>query len=192
MLEHVLGVDELLERLGRWHPPSLEHSERVGVLVERLATFAGWAPERAAALGEAGRLHDVGKIGVPVAILEKPGRLDLNEILVMRRHVGRSVRMARSALDVEQTRWIAAHHERPDGTGYPRRLLGPAIPEGAALLTVADAWDVMTNARLYCGSRTVREALAECVALTGRQFTVEAVQALHGLHAYDACALTAA
>ena len=92
----------------------------------------------------------------------------------------RSVRIARIVLSTEQTGWIAAHHERPDGSGYPQGVRAAAIPEGAALLAIADAWDVMTSARPYSEARDQTEALAECASLAGRQFTVARVQALHG------------
>jgi HD-GYP domain-containing protein (c-di-GMP phosphodiesterase class II) len=95
-------------------------------------------------------------------------------------------------LDEVQVRWIAAHHERPDGQGYPHGLSGPEIPEGAALLALADAWDSMVSARLYSPPREVQDAIDEIRALAGRQFTVEAVEALEALHERGALAMAAA
>ena len=85
-------------------------------------------------------------------------------------------------LDSEHVSWIRTHHERPDGSGYPRGLTEPEIPEGAALLAVADAWDVMTSGRPYCEPKPVDVAIDECARLVGTQFTNVAVGALLKLH----------
>jgi HD-GYP domain-containing protein (c-di-GMP phosphodiesterase class II) len=94
-------------------------------------------------------------------------------------------------LDDLQVRWIAGHHERPNGTGYPRGLSGPEIPEGAALIALADAWDSMVSDRVYSPRRAIDDALAECRAQVGRQFTAEAVEALETLHAHGDLAMAA-
>jgi putative nucleotidyltransferase with HDIG domain len=177
------GVERLLESLGRWHPQTRAHSERVADVAAHLATLAGWSADGVAALRPAALLHDIGKLRVPVEILDKPGPLDAREMRVVRRHVWFSVSMARRVLSTRQILWISGHHERPDASGYPLGLAGSGIPEGAALLALADVWDVMTNNRPYCRAHTDAEALAECTALAGRQFTVQAVQALHAAHA---------
>ena len=83
----------------------------------------------------------------------------------------------------EQVEWIRTHHERPDGGGYPRGLRGPEIPEGGALLAIAEAWDAMTASRIYGELKTGDVALAECQQLTGKQFSKTAVTALTKLHA---------
>jgi HD-GYP domain-containing protein (c-di-GMP phosphodiesterase class II) len=95
-------------------------------------------------------------------------------------------------LDETQVRWIAAHHERPDGRGYPGGLQGDDIPEGAALLALADAWDSRVCERAYSPPRPVDEALREVRALSGRQFAPEAVEALEALHERGALATPAA
>ena len=89
-------------------------------------------------------------------------------------------------LGAEQVAWIRAHHERPDGLGYPHGLREGAIPEGAALLSVADAWDVMTFSRPYAKTKAPAEALGECRDLVGRQFSEAAIAALLTVHAQDA------
>lgn len=83
----------------------------------------------------------------------------------------------------EQVEWIRTHHERPDGAGYPRALRGGQIPQGGALLAMADAWDVMTVSRPYSSPKISEEALAECIGLIDLQFTRTAVDALAVLHA---------
>jgi HD-GYP domain-containing protein (c-di-GMP phosphodiesterase class II) len=84
-------------------------------------------------------------------------------------------------LDEEQVAWIARHHERPDGRGYPAALHGDAVPEGASLLALADAWDVMVSDRSYSPPMEMSEALAEAQAGAGTQFHASAVQALQAL-----------
>ena len=83
----------------------------------------------------------------------------------------------------EQVDWIRNHHERPDGDGYPDGLSREEISEGAALLALANAFDVMTISRPYSSPKTVQEALNECVELNGIQFMPSAVAALLELHA---------
>jgi HD-GYP domain-containing protein (c-di-GMP phosphodiesterase class II) len=91
-------------------------------------------------------------------------------------------RIVGDVLDADQIAWIAAHHERPDGTGYPDGACAEEIAEGAALLGLADAWDSMVSERIYSPRRSVEAALAECRALAGRQFALEAVRALEMVH----------
>jgi HD-GYP domain-containing protein (c-di-GMP phosphodiesterase class II) len=155
-----------------------ERSERVAALAARLAMHRGWPRERVEALGEAALVHDVGKIGVPDALLVKPGPLTASEREQVRAHAKLSAEIADEVLSPEQVEWIRDHHERPDGDGYPGGLRAEAIPEGAALLAVADAWDVMTRARPYSPPKPPEQALGEVRALEGRQFTPEAVEAL--------------
>jgi HD-GYP domain-containing protein (c-di-GMP phosphodiesterase class II) len=84
-------------------------------------------------------------------------------------------------LEEEQIAWIASHHERPDGRGYPVALRGDEVPEGAALLALADAWDVMVSDRSYSPPMVIAEALAEAQAAAGTQFHAAAVEALESL-----------
>src|SRR5690606_35803853 len=123
-------------------PSTREHSERVADLAVAIATALGWPVERAAALREAGLVHDVGKIAVPDALLAKPGRLTARELAVVRTHAAIGAEMLSDVLSPEQVAWVRGHHERWDGRGYPDGLAGDAIPEGARVLALADAWDV--------------------------------------------------
>jgi diguanylate cyclase (GGDEF)-like protein/putative nucleotidyltransferase with HDIG domain len=189
-----LSAAERLERLGRSHalagiralaraidakdPSTREHSERVAALAARLAHAAGWRAERVALLHEAALVHDVGKIGVPDAVLLKPGRLDPDEYAQVKEHAALGARIVEDVLSPEQVSWIRSHHERPDGRGYPDGLSGHQIPAGAALLAAADCFDVMTVARPYSRAKDPGSALAECRGLIGRQFSADAVTAL--------------
>jgi diguanylate cyclase (GGDEF)-like protein len=191
--EHgISGLRALAHAIDAKDAATREHSERVAGLAARLAVERGWEDSSVERLREAGALHDVGKIGVPDAILLKPGRLDEAEMDLMRGHAALGARIVGDVLDETQARWIADHHERPDGHGYPSGLQADDIPEGAALLALADAWDSMVCARAYSAPRPVGEALQEVRSLAGRQFAPEAVEALEALHERGALAMPAA
>ena len=161
-------------------PSTRSHSERVARTVERLALTAGWNPQRAALLREAALVHDVGKIGVPDAILLKPMSLTREEYGLVKSHAALGADIAAEVLSPDQVAWIRHHHERWDGSGYPDGLSGERIPLGARLLAVADAWDAMTSARPYQGARSIGEALSECLASAGSHLCPSAVGALRG------------
>lgn len=108
-------------------------------------------------------MHDVGKIGIPDAILQKPGELSQKEFETMKRHTTIGAQMlAGSASPVLQLAEKVAlcHHERWDGSGYPRGLVGEAIPEAARIVSIVDVYDALTHDRVY------RPAFAEDVALS--------------------------
>lgn len=181
-LQALAGLRALARAIDAKDATTREHSERVARLAARMARERGWPEERIAALQEAGLLHDVGKAGVPEEVLLKPGKLTPEEYVVIKQHAQLGARLVADVLSPEQADWIEAHHERPDGAGYPRGLHAEAIPEGAALLSLADAWDVMTGSRWYSPARAHGEALAEVRGLRGRQFSDAAVDALEALH----------
>jgi diguanylate cyclase (GGDEF)-like protein len=155
-----------------------EHSERVAALIAPMAEARGWPPGRVALLHEAALVHDVGKIGIPDAILRKPSPLSLEEYEVIKGHAELGARMLENILSSEQVEWIRSHHERPDGAGYPHGLAGDELSEGAALLAAADAFDVMVGNASYSPSRSADDALAEIRSLVGVQFTATAAAAL--------------
>jgi HD-GYP domain-containing protein (c-di-GMP phosphodiesterase class II) len=126
-------------------------------------------------------VHDIGKIGVADSILRKPGALEMDEMTEMRKHPEVGARILAGADLEDISSWVLAHHERPDGGGYPGSLHGDAVPEGASLLALADAWDVMVSDRSYSAPMTVEAALAEARARAGTQFAVTAVEALESL-----------
>jgi diguanylate cyclase (GGDEF)-like protein len=162
------------------------HSERVAGLAEHLALELGWTARRARALHAAGLLHDVGKIGISDAILFKSAPLTPGEREELKRHASLGGYIAAEVLEAEQVIWIRGHHERWDGDGYPDRLGGEEIADGAQLLALADAWDAMTESRAYKPTSTRTEALAECTRERGHQFSPAAVDALLRLAERDA------
>lgn len=159
------------------------HSERVAEKVCRLALAAGWSETDAHRIYLAGHVHDVGKIGIGEAILCKPAALTAAEYRVIQLHPALSVEMMLSldSFDEEQREWVLHHHERPDGRGYPDRLIADQITEGAALMALADSWDVMVSDRPYKRAMQIEDALVECHRVCGTQFTFGAVRALDQL-----------
>ena len=116
-------------------------------------------------------LHDIGKVGIPEAILQKPGPLTPPEWTEMRRHSEIGYRIAQSAPELSVVaEYILSHHERWDGEGYPRKLKGEEIPLFCRILAVADAYDAMTNDRVYRKALPREDALAELNKNAGTQF----------------------
>jgi diguanylate cyclase (GGDEF)-like protein/PAS domain S-box-containing protein len=176
----------LARELDAEDPGTEGHSERVSRLCEKLALSSGWSPDRAIRLAHAAALHDVGKLGIDEDVLRKPGPLSKEEREQIRNHPDTGAELAVNALDDEQLTWIRHHHERWDGTGYPGGVAGEAIPAGARLLALAEAWDSMTSSRLYEEALSLSEAVAECKRERGKQFAPDAVDALERLWALGA------
>lgn len=173
----LLGIGALARAVDAREGQSEGHSERVAELAVRLARAAGWPAQRLALLREAALVHDVGKVGVPEHLLGK-ARLSAGEAAQLREHARLGADIAGEVLSSEQVAWIRSHHERPDGRGYPDALAAEAIPLGARLLAVADAWDAMTYPRGGRVPLSTEQALRECRAGAGTQFAPEAVAAL--------------
>ena len=157
------------------------HSERVGAVASALAGVMGWSTERRAKLHEAGLVHDVGKIGVPDTILRKTAPLTAAEAEVMEGHAALGARIVQDVLSAEQALWVLHHHERWDGDGYPHRIAGDAIPEGAQILAVADSWDAMTANRHYRLALRPEAVIVELKKGSGAQWSPRAVAALVAL-----------
>jgi diguanylate cyclase (GGDEF)-like protein len=154
------------------------HSARVSELAARLAARLGADEETIEMTRLAGTLHDLGELGVPEAILSKPGPLTDPERAALEHHSRIGSRMLES-LGVESVAaWVRHHHERWDGTGYPDGLAGEDIPLGARIVLVADAFDAMTSDSAHRPRRSTEEALAELQRGAGSQFDPAVVAAL--------------
>jgi putative nucleotidyltransferase with HDIG domain len=154
------------------------HSETVAEICALVATELGLNHDRIAQMRLAGLLHDVGKIGVPDAILNKPGPLSDREFEVMKSHsvLGHGIVDATGLS--EQANWILHHHERIDGLGYPDGLAEEKIPLESRIMLVADAFEAMTADRPYREARPDADALAELKRHAGTQFDSCCVDAL--------------
>jgi len=188
-LEHaraLAALGALAKAIDAKDPATIRHSERVAALACELAVESSWSPGDIARLHDAALVHDVGKIGVPDAVLSKPGRLTDAEYEVIKRHADLGARIVAGMLDAQQTAWVRGHHERHDGRGYPDGLAADVISEGARLLALADAWDAMTGARVYSEAMSPDDALAEVRRCDGAQFHPDAVAALERVAARGA------
>ena len=154
------------------------HSTRVAVYAAALATRLGFDEERIAMLRTAGVLHDVGKIGVPDAILLKPGRLDAQEFAELKRHSQLGYEIIAGVGMPEAAVWVLHLHERFDGHGYPDGLAGHAIPLESRVLNAVDALEAMTSSRVYRAALTVEDALCELEVNAGTQFDPSVVAQL--------------
>ena len=154
-----------------------KHSQTVGRYSELMAKALGLPREHVERIRLAGVLHDIGKIGVPDSILRKPGPLTDEEYAQMRKHpeIGARI-LGGSGLD-DIRRWILAHHERPDGRGYPFGLSNPEIPLEAKIVAVADAYEAMTSDRVYRRAIGERAAREELRCHSGTQFDPRVVEA---------------
>jgi diguanylate cyclase (GGDEF)-like protein/putative nucleotidyltransferase with HDIG domain len=176
-------VLNLAEALDMRDTGTARHSQTVGRYSELMARELGLPAEQVERVRVAGVLHDIGKIGVSDAILRKPGPLTDDEYQQMKKHpeIGARILGGSGLNDIRE--WILAHHERPDGRGYPSRLADADIPLEAKILAVADSYEAMTSDRVYrksIGARAAREQLEEC---SGTQFDPQVVAAF--LHVLD-------
>ena len=130
-------------------------------------------------LNIAGLLHDIGKIGVPEAILSKRDKLTPKEYEIMKSHTTRGAEILAPLTGFEEViNGVKHHHERYDGKGYPDGLKGDAIPMIAAIIAVADAFDAMTTDRPYRKGFSKEEAILEIKEHINRQFNRKPVEAL--------------
>lgn len=158
------------------------HSERVGTWSRRLAGALGLGADEIDVVAQAGRLHDIGTIGVPEAVLRSHGPLGADEWTLVQNHpmIGAQI-VAPFEFFVQGALAIRHHHERWDGTGYPDGLAGPMIPLGARIIAVADVFDALTSARPYRAALSHDLALAYVAAEAGRTLDAEVVMAFVGL-----------
>ena len=159
-------------------PYTAGHSQRVRRVSLAIGRELRLSARQLGALATAALFHDIGKIGMPDAILTKPGTLDRAEAAVMREHVTRGAEIvARISSLADCVPAIHHHHERWDGLGYPDRLSGSDIPVEAAIIAIADAWDAMTTDRPYAVALDVDEAMVQIHAGRGKQFNPAVVDA---------------
>lgn len=153
-----------------------KHSERVGKLCEKTADKLNLNQSQIDKVRIAGYLHDIGKIGIDEAILNKPGQLNQGEWEIMKLHPAKSAEIlatTREYGDIAEI--VSSHHERYDGSGYPQGLAGAAIPLMARIIAICDAYDAMTEERTYRVPLKKKEAIAELKKCAGSHFDSEIV-----------------
>ena len=161
-----------------------QHTERVGHVAARIALSLGLPAGQVTLLRQAAPLHDVGKLAIPDCILLKPGKLTVEEFAVMKTHAELGARLLSSGSSpvLQMAAVIAAtHHERWDGTGYPKSLGGEAIPLVGRIVAVADVFDALIHDRPYKAAWPIEDAIAEIERSAGTQFDPRVVQAFAAL-----------
>ncbi len=162
-------------------PTTQAHSEHVATISAMIADQLGLESRLRTAIHEAGLVHDVGKIGVPDAVLLKPGGLADEEFAIMRSHAALGAQIVADVLTEEQTSWVRHHHERIDGRGYPDGISGDDIPLGARIIAVADSWDAMTADRSYRSALNESQVIETMRAGAGSQWCQRSIAALIAL-----------
>jgi hypothetical protein len=178
------GVDALVRAVDMRDDYTGRHSESVGELARRVGARLGMDGIELWLLELAARLHDVGKIGIPDEILNKPGPLDEHEWSVMRAHAELGAEMVAKVPGLEPVApLVRAHHERWDGRGYPDGLRHEQIPLASRVISACDSFQAMTADRPYRAALDVDRAFAEMAAGAGTQFDPAVVTALRSDYA---------
>jgi len=154
-------------------PDTGMHIRRIGLFAARMAEACGWGPRQIGDLRLAAPMHDVGKIGIPDAILFKPAKLTVAEFEIVKKHTmigaglldGSGIPLLNMARDIARS-----HHEKWDGSGYPDGLSGQSIPESARIVAVVDVYDALTSDRPYRRAMPEQEALALMTEGRGHHF----------------------
>jgi HD-GYP domain-containing protein (c-di-GMP phosphodiesterase class II) len=164
-------VETMAEALDARDPYTAGHSLRVGSYSHALALAMGLSEEEAETIRIAAQLHDIGKIGIPDAVLQKPGRLTPEEYGLIKLHpqIGRKILEKVGRFD-RLLSVVELHHENHDGTGYPYGLTGDNVPVAARIVHVADSFDAMTTTRSYRRALSVLAASLELEKNAGGQF----------------------
>jgi response regulator RpfG family c-di-GMP phosphodiesterase len=168
----------LLKVLEEHSPGVLEDLNRVSRFATATAECLGLSEYEVERVEIAGRLHNVGNIAIPRAILNKPSALFNEELEIMRTHAEIGARILTSVPSLaDVAELVRSHHERPDGRGYPDRLTGEDIPLGASIIALCAAFVAMMRQRPFSDAITVEAALAEVGKYSGTQFDPRVVDA---------------
>jgi diguanylate cyclase (GGDEF)-like protein/putative nucleotidyltransferase with HDIG domain len=173
---HLATALTLAEALDMRISGTARHSQTVGRYAEMMATALGLVPAHVERVRLAGVLHDVGKIAVSDHVLLNTGRWTDEDRLKIRKHPEMGARLLGSASLNDIRAWVIAHHERPDGNGYPYGLTADEIPLEAKIVAVADAYEAMTADRVYRAALASEEAREELIRCSGTQFDEQVVE----------------
>lgn len=178
----IQAIASLATALGFRDEGTRQHSERVADLAVRVAARLGWSGEPLEALRLAALVHDVGKIGVRDDVLLKPAVLGAEERQRMERHPTIAAEILRPISGAEEiARIVVAHHEAPDGSGYPRGAKRAEIPDGAHVLRVADVYCALRESRSYKEPLAAGDALRAMQVLAGSKLDAPAFEALRAV-----------
>ncbi|HEY0563013.1 MAG TPA: HD domain-containing phosphohydrolase [Methylophilus sp.] len=171
-----------LARVGEYRDyETSRHLVRMALYARVLAEASGFSDEEAETIELAAPLHDIGKVGIPDNILLKAGPLDAQELAIMRKHpsIGFQVLEDSPSKYLQKGAEIAlSHHERYDGSGYPKGLVGKKIPISARIVAIADVFDALTSKRPYKEAWSVEKAIAYIESEAGKHFDPELVKTL--------------
>jgi diguanylate cyclase (GGDEF)-like protein len=181
-IESLQARDVLMQAVRERHAGLQDHLGEVASLAQGVARRFGMDSEKIDQVTRAAELHDIGKMAIPETILDKPAPLNETEMELMRQHtlIGDRILAAAPALRPVGA-LVRASHERWDGKGYPDGMIGDAIPLGARIIAVCDAYDAMTSGRPYQSAISAREAVAELRRCAGSQFDPAVVEAFADL-----------
>lgn len=164
-------IKSILKSLHEKNPYAEEHSQRVSIICEEIGKKLGLRLDEINLLRLISQLHDIGKITIDEAILNKPGKLTDEEWSIIKRHPEIGYRIISTSPEYQEIAYdILSHHERYDGKGYPQGLKGDEIPLRARIVAIADAYDAMTSNRPYRKALTKDEAIHEIMKASGTQF----------------------
>jgi putative nucleotidyltransferase with HDIG domain len=180
--ESYLGarVRSLMVELAGKDRSTEQHTRRVALLAVQVGEQLRLPPATLRHLAVGALLHDIGKLSVPAHILQKPGALDDREFAEIKRHPAAGVALLEElgGFAEEVHRLVHEHHERLDGSGYPRGVAGVELGIGPRILAVCDVYDALSSDRVYRGAWTSEEALALLRENAGTQFDAKCVRAL--------------
>ena len=167
----------MLSTLHEKHPREEEHSKRVSKLCYDLGKAIKIKGDRLNMLKTAGLLHDIGKIGIDYSIIEKPGRLTQEEYGEIKKHPEIGYRILKTSIEYEDiAKIVLHHHEKIDGSGYPKGIRGSEIPLESKIISIVDAFDAMISSRPYKKNIVVKEAVDELKKCSGTQFDSDLVE----------------
>ncbi|CAH0347645.1 HD domain-containing phosphohydrolase [Bacillus sp. CECT 9360] len=179
--EDYRNLTEIAKKVEKKDHYTFNHSERVTTFSVKIAKYLKLPAETMRKLHQAAILHDIGKINIPVEVLNKPGKLTKKEFDLVKKHAGDGADMARKTSYKHLADIIEQHHERLDGSGYPHGLKGDDILLEAKIIAVSDSFDAMTEDRAYRKAFTAQYAMDELKGLAGKQYDKKVVHALESI-----------
>lgn len=172
LMKAIISISNIIDAKDNY---TKEHSSRVAEYSKLLAEELGWNSDRVDDVYMSGLIHDIGKVGIPIAILNKPGKLNDDEYSKIQTHTEIGYKIIKDLVNEEVAMGVYCHHERVDGKGYPRGIKN--IPEFGRVIAIADAFDAMNSNRVYRKSLSESYILEQLINNKGTQFDPEYVEA---------------